>query len=72
MDKAALRNFAMYARKKLIQDIKHKAAMLGITDEGIKKPLPKSAGDNCVFDTGTGQPCKNHRSDIPKYTSQGK
>lgn len=69
MDKAALRNFAMYARKKLIQDIKHKAAMLGITDEGIKKPLSKADGDMYVFDTGTAQPYKIYGSDIAKYNS---
>lgn len=48
MDKAALRNFAMYARKKLIQDIKHKAAMLGITDEGIKSHYLRQMGI-CMF-----------------------
>ena len=49
MDKSVLKNFAIYARNKLIQDIKNKAAMIGITEEGIGNPLPESTSDMLVL-----------------------
>ena len=69
MDRTALRNFAMYARKKLIQDIRNKASLLGITEDGIKKPQSKYNSDIYIFDTGTAQPYKIYGSDIVKYNS---
>lgn len=42
MNKTAVKNFAVWARKKLIEDIKSKAAGLGITEKGIDNPLPNS------------------------------
>lgn len=42
MNKTAVKNFAVWARKKLIDDIKSKAAGLGITEKGIENPLPTS------------------------------
>lgn len=44
MDKTAIRNFAIWARKKLIQDTEKEAALYGITEKGIEKPL-KSGKD---------------------------
>lgn len=44
MDKMAIRNFAIWARKKLIQDTEKEAALYGITEKGIEKPL-KSGKD---------------------------
>ena len=40
MNKTAIKNFAVWARRKLISDITYKAGMLGITDSGIAEPLP--------------------------------
>ena len=40
MNKTKLKNFAVWAREKLISDITYKAGMLGITDSGIAKKLP--------------------------------
>ena len=40
MDKTALKNFAIYSREKLIEDIKNKARLVGITEEGTNDPLP--------------------------------
>ena len=54
MDKAVLENFAVYARNKLIQDIKNKASMIGITEEGIADPLPESNSDMLIFNIKTG------------------
>lgn len=44
MDKTAIRNFAIWARKKLIQDTEKEAALYGITEKGIETPL-KSGKD---------------------------
>ncbi len=38
MDKTAIKNFAVWARKKLIEDIKQEAYEIGITEKGIKEP----------------------------------
>ncbi len=38
MNKTAIRNFAVSARKKLIDDVKQKAYQLGITESEIKEP----------------------------------
>ena len=38
MNKSAIRNFAVNARKKLIDDVKQKAYQLGITESEVKEP----------------------------------
>lgn len=53
MNKTAIKNFAVWARRKLISDITYKAGMLGITDSGIAEPLPISTKDLQFFDIGT-------------------
>lgn len=45
MDKTAVKKFAMWARSKLIEDIKSKATGFGITENGIENPLPNSTKD---------------------------
>mgnify|MGYP004651268961 FL=1 len=42
MNKTVIKNFAVWARRKLISDITYKASMLGVTDSGIAEPLPIS------------------------------
>ena len=39
MDKTAIKNFAIWARKKLIEDTEKEAALYGITEKGIETPL---------------------------------
>ena len=56
MNKTAIKNFAIWARNKLIADIKYKAGLLGITDKAIKSPLPQSTNDVQFFDIGTKEP----------------
>ena len=56
MNKTAIKNFAVWTRKKLIADICYRAQLLGITEEGIKEPLPQSTGSVQFFDIGTAQP----------------
>ncbi|MGP6140550.1 BREX-1 system adenine-specific DNA-methyltransferase PglX [Jeotgalibaca sp. A127] len=56
IDKAAIKIFAVYARNKLINDIKNKAAMIGVTESGIQKPLSTSTGNLQLFDIGMQEP----------------
>ncbi len=56
MNKTAIKNFAIWARNKLIADIKYKAGLLGITDKAIKSPLSQSTNDVQFFDIGTKEP----------------
>lgn len=53
MNKTAIRNFAEWAREKLIEDIKYKAGTVGITDNGIAEKLPQSTSDTYFYDVGT-------------------
>lgn len=43
MDKTAIKNFAVWARKKLIEDIMQKAYEIGISDKEIKEPQLSSS-----------------------------
>lgn len=56
MNKTAIKNFAIWARNKLIADIIYKAGLLGITGKEIKNPLPQSTKDVQFFDIGTKEP----------------
>ena len=56
MNKTAIKNFSIWARNKLIADIRYRAGLLGITADGIKSALPQSAGDTEFYDTGTAEP----------------
>lgn len=53
MDKTAIKNFAVWAREKLIKDIKYKAGTIGITENGIAEKLPQSTSDLHFYDIGT-------------------
>ena len=41
MNKTVIKNFAVWAREKLISDITYKAGMLGISENGIADKLPQ-------------------------------
>lgn len=56
MNKTAIKNFAIWARNKLIADIKYKAGLMGITEKGIAGALPQSAGGTEFYDIGTSEP----------------
>ena len=53
MNKAAIKNFAVWARRKLISEITYKAGLLGVTEKGAAEPLPQSTRDLQFFDIGT-------------------
>lgn len=56
MDKTAVKNYAIWARTKLIEDIKYKASLLGITEKVIADALPQSTTQEQYFDIGTREP----------------
>lgn len=56
MNKSAIRNFAVWAREKLINDISCRANLLGISKEKILDPLPQSTDQIQYFDIGMSQP----------------
>ena len=56
MNKTAIKNFAIWARNKLIADISYRAGLMGITADGIKSALPQSAGTTEFYDIGTSEP----------------
>lgn len=53
MNKTAIKNFAVWARRKLISDITYKAGMLGLTEKGVAQPMQQSTSDLQFFDIGT-------------------
>lgn len=56
MNKTAIKNFAIWARNKLITDIQYKAGLMGVTAEGIKTALPQSTKETEFYDIGTAEP----------------
>jgi len=51
MDKKAIKTFAIESRKKLIEEVKYQAGLLGITTNGIAEPVEKAEGME-VYDIG--------------------
>lgn len=56
MDKNVIKKFAVWARRKLLEDIKYQASLLGITEKGIGKALPQSTMAEEYYDIGTKNP----------------
>ena len=56
MNKANIKNFAIWARNKLIAGIQYRAGLMGITAEGIKNALPQSTPNMEFYDIGTAEP----------------
>lgn len=56
MNKTAIKNFAIWARNKLITDISYRAGLIGITEKGIADALPQSTGDTRFYDIGAAEP----------------
>ena len=53
MNKTALKNFSVWARNKLIEDITYRAGLVGVSASGIASPLPQSTNDLQFYDIGT-------------------
>lgn len=56
MNKTAIKNFAVWARNKLIADITYRAGLMGIAEDGMKTALPQSTKDTEFYDIGTKEP----------------
>nr|MCR5232832.1 hypothetical protein [Lachnospiraceae bacterium] len=56
MNKTAIKNFAVWARNKLIADIQYRAGLMGITADGVKNALPQSTKETEFYDIGTAEP----------------
>lgn len=56
MNKTAIKNFSIWARNALMDQVRTQMRLLGITEECIAEPLPQSAGHTQFFDIGTDQP----------------
>lgn len=69
MNKTAIKNFATWARRKLIEDITYKANLLGISEKGIEDELPQSTSDLKLYDVGMKDPATISGKDIKKRES---
>jgi len=56
MNKTAIKNFAIWARNKLIADISYRAGLMGITSDSIQNALPQSTGTTEFYNIGTSEP----------------
>jgi len=56
LNKTAIRNFAVWARNKLINDVTYRAGLMGVTANGIADPLPQSTDNVQFFDIGMAEP----------------
>ena len=56
MNKTSIKNFAVWARNKLIADVTYRAGLMGIAEDGIKPALPQSTRDTEFYDIGTKEP----------------
>lgn len=55
MNKTAIKNFAIEARKKLINEITYRTGLVGITKNGIAEPIHKAEGIE-MYDIGASDP----------------
>jgi len=58
MNKTDIKNFAVWARRKLISEITYKAELIGINEKEISSPLPMSTDNVQFFDIGTSEPAE--------------
>lgn len=56
MNKGAIKSFAIWARNKLMADVKSNAYLIGIREDGIQDPLPQSTNEIEYYDIGSGEP----------------
>lgn len=69
MDKTATRNFAIWARSKLISDVAYRAGLMGITADGIADKLPQSTNSVQFYDIGTSEPYQITGKEISQRSS---
>ena len=64
MNKTAIKNFAIWARVKLMSDVKTRLGFVGITENGVAKPLSSSTKEIQYFESTGAEPLSITGSDI--------
>ena len=64
MNKSKIKTFAIWARQKLMNDVRGNASLIGITEGGIDDPLSQSTSEIQYFDIGTNEPYALSGDDI--------
>lgn len=64
MNKPQIKNFSVWARRKLIETVSYRMSLIGITEKGIADALPQSTADLKFYDIGTGKPAEVKGKDI--------
>ncbi len=64
MNKTAIKNFAIWARVKLMSDIKTRLGFVGIAENGVAKPLSSSTKGIQYFESTSAEPLSITGSDI--------
>lgn len=66
MNKGAIKSFAIWARNKLMADVKSNAYLIGIREDGIQDPLPQSTIEIEYYDIGSAEPYSVTGDDLRK------
>jgi hypothetical protein len=66
MNKSKIKTFAIWARQKLMDDVRGNASLIGITEAQIDDPLSQSTSEIQYFDIGTNEPYALSGDDILK------
>ncbi|MCC7571312.1 BREX-1 system adenine-specific DNA-methyltransferase PglX [Candidatus Micrarchaeota archaeon] len=66
MNKSKIKAFAIWARQKLMDDVRGNASLIGITEAQIDDPLSQSTSEIQYFDIGTNEPYALSGDDILK------
>ena len=64
MNKPQIKNFSVWARRKLIETVSYRMSLVGITESGAAEALPQSTSDLKFYDIGTGKPAEVKGNDI--------
>ncbi|MBR4090290.1 MAG: restriction endonuclease, partial [Mogibacterium sp.] len=66
MNKGAIKSFAIWARNKLMADVKSNAYLIGIREDGIQDSLPQSTIEVEYYDIGSAEPYAVTGDDLRK------
>lgn len=64
MNKPQIKNFSVWARRKLIETVSYRMSLIGIFENRIAEALPQSTDDLKFYDIGTGKPAEIKGNDI--------
>ena len=64
MNKPQIKNFSVWARRKLIETVSYRMSLIGIFENRIAEALPQSTADLKFYDIGTSKPAEIKGNDI--------